>query len=202
MITQDVDVKAIVRFKERVLGEFALRGGMSGRAVRVDAFKGTMLEGTVQGNAAVDIDQPLGAQATLAFDHIDTARLSDLFPQAGQARGILRGQARLRPAESGHALEPLALEVRADWDGGRFHELPVNSLNLNLFLNRDRVVLDDRPGHDSTIDLAGGSVRVWGRATRRESNVTSSQAQLELRDIDLCRWCARSIPSARRPPAL
>jgi hypothetical protein len=80
--------------------------------------------------------------------------------------------------------------------------MPIGVFNLNAFMNTDRIVLDDRPAHDSNLQLAGGAIRLWGRLGRPAHDITSSQVELHLDDLDLNQITHALNPKAKPTPGL
>ena len=78
--------------------------------------------------------------------------------------------------------------------------MPIRLINLNLFFNTDRVVLDDRPGHDSTIEIAGGVARLWGRLSRRPGQLWATQSQIRLENLNLDQIVHAADPTSAPAP--
>jgi hypothetical protein len=180
-----VNATAAFQYGKKPLGNAALTGTVEGQIASITDLHGSFLDAPANGTAQIDIVNPLNSRGSASFEKLDTARLAALFPQLTGLSGTLRGAASVDPAAARHPLEPLAFHLQTTFDQGHYRALSVGVFNLNGFMNTRRVVLDDRPGHESTLDIADGNVRLWGRFAHPEPKVFSSQAELRLSNLDL-----------------
>jgi hypothetical protein len=185
--------------KEQI-GDLGLTADINGQVVTLDDLHGSLLGAPIEGSAQYDLAQPLESRGNLSFDHLDAARIVKLFPETQGLSGILHGTASLGPATADHPLEPLGLHLQTIFDHGNFRGLPIGVFNLNAFTNADRVVLDDRPRHESTLEMAGGNVRLWGRFGRPAKDVFSSQVDLELSKLNLDQIIRAANPKSKPTP--
>lgn len=181
----NVDGNAQVRISGQTAGNLKFAATLFGQTINLHDVGGSLLGGTVDGHALFDIAQPLKAQASLSLEHLDCGNLVQFAPGLKGLGGKLALHAALAPATDPRALEPLKLGLSGKFTEGHFRTIPLDAIALNLFFNRDRVVLDDRIGHQSLIQLDDGTVYLWGRLNRRINNIWSTQAELRLDKFSL-----------------
>jgi hypothetical protein len=197
ILTTSAQMHVAARWKDRPIGELTLTGDSDGRIATIRTLSGTLLGANLHGSAVYDVDAPLKTRASLWFDELNAARIVEVVPELGGLTGQLHGAATLGPATAAHPLEPLALGMQVQFDSAHYRDIPIGLLNLNLFINTDRIVLDDRPDHGSTIQLAQGFARFWGRWGRRE-NEFSSQAEIQLDNLNVDQ-IARAVDPKIKP---
>lgn len=185
IIADSIAAEVALRTGKDQIGTLAMAAEISGQIATIDDLHGSLLGAPVSGSAFFDWAHPLESHGSLSFENLNASRLVQMFPDADGLSGTLHGKASLGPATAEHPLEPMSLHLQSTFDHGEFRGVPIGVVNLNAFMNTDRVVLDDRLGHDSTIDIAGGSVRLWGRAGRPAPAILSSQVEMQLSDLDL-----------------
>ena len=195
---ESIAAQIALRTAKEQIGDLALSAEIGGQVAILDDLHGSLLGAPVRGSGLFNVAQPLESRGQFSFDHLDSARIVKLFPQAQGLSGMLRGAASLGPSAAVHPLEPLAVHLQTEFDQGKFRGLPIGILNVNAFMNTDRFVLDDRPGHANTLELAGGNVRLWGRIGRPAPDVLSAQAELELNGLNLDQ-ITRAVNSSSQP---
>jgi hypothetical protein len=209
-----IDLRAAFTLKDQPAGDAHLLADFRGRTLdlRNLAFDG--LDGTVQGQALVNLDRPLEARGTVFFENFNAARLTDFFPENEVLVGLggrFSGRARLSPSNSPRALEPLRLQVEVASDAGRYRTIDVGPMRISAFTNLDRFVVQDSPENPTTLELAGGLVRVWGRlsllkpgdeldATATTQPLVLSQMQVSFGRLDLDQIVHAFTPDADPMP--
>jgi hypothetical protein len=202
IFTSAAQMQMAVRWKDRPIGQVLIAGDSDGRTATVRDLSGTLLGANLHGSGVYDLDAPLAMRGSLELDEMETARIVELMPQLAGLTGRLHGAATLGPATAAHPLEPLALGMAVQFDDAHYRGVPIGLLNLNLFMNTDRVVLDDRPGHGSTLDVAQGQARFWARRTNRSNEVSSSQAEIQLDKLNLDQIVHAADPKMQPTPGL
>ncbi len=195
-----IKAQIALRTEKEQIGNLTLAAEINGQFATLDDLHGSLLDAPVSGSAFFNLARPLQSHGSLTFEKLDAGRLVKLFPEAKGLSGSLHGTASLGPATAEHPLEPLSLHTQTAFDHGSFRGLRLGILNLNAFMNTDRAVLDDRPGNDSNLQIAGGSVRLWGRVGRPAPDVLSSQLEMQLTDLDLNQIMQAAKPGKKPTP--
>jgi hypothetical protein len=191
-----LDGSADLTVSNQPAGNLKFSATLFGQTINVHNVGGSLLGGTVNGHVFYDIAQPLKAQAALSLEQVDCGNLAHFVAGLNGLGGKLTLHAALAPATDPRALEPLKLGISGKFTEGHFRTIPLDAIDLNLFFNRDRVVLDDRVGHQSLLQLDDGTVYLWGRLNRRANKVWSTQAELRLDKFNLDH-IVRAIAPAR-----
>jgi hypothetical protein len=154
--------------------------GVSGRVINLQKLNAKILDGSASGSATVDIDHPLDARGTLRWDALNLSELAGYNNIYQSAAGFLTGRADLSPTNDSRALGPLMLDIASVGQAGRFRSVQFTELHLPIFFDTDRAVLSG-----GKIDVAGGSIGLFGRASLHIQDAVSTLVEAKLDDLDL-----------------
>jgi hypothetical protein len=162
------------------------------------------LDGNVTGNGVIELEKPLEARAFFSWDKVSSRRLVELFPAAAGLEGVYTGRLRIQPSVEPRALGPLAFSLELVPEGGRFKTVEVGKTVLLGYADYNRVVLNDPADVASTMEVAGGLLRLWGRVSYHQlkatNNAISSQLLIDFKDLDLNQIVHTVHPNARYTP--
>jgi hypothetical protein len=178
---------------EMKAGVLRTEGRLDGRTIALTKIGGETLGGSINGSASYDLDDLLKARADLNIDQIDSAQLIKLFPQASGLTGSFSASAKLGPPQEARPIGPLQLMLKLDGTGAKWKTIQLGPADINAFYDRSatnrepRFVVDD-----SKLSLAGGEVKVFGRASKHPLGVAATQpsawsfnVQLDGQNLDL-----------------
>ena len=153
---------------------------LGGRTVNLENFTAKVLDGNASGSAMVDIDHPLASRGAFRWDTLDLDELSSYDSVYQTATGFLTGRADLAPSTDPRALGPLTLDIASVGQGTKFRTVSFNDIHLPIFVDTDRLVLSG-----GKVDVAGGSVSLFGRMSRHAENTVSTLLEAQLDGLDL-----------------
>jgi hypothetical protein len=203
----------VLTLQDKPAGDLHLVADLNGRTVdlRSIAYDGT--DGSMQGQALLNFDKPFETRGSLFFEDFRAERLADFFPDQAALVGLggrFSGSVQVAPAPGPWPLEPLRIKANVQNAGGQYRSIPIGPIQLSAFTNFDRIVIDDSPQNPTTIELAGGLVRLWGRFTRLEPGdelrgaatrpLMLSQVQLSLGRLDVDQIVHAIKPDADKMP--
>jgi hypothetical protein len=139
---------------------------MRGRTLDLRSVSYEGLDGAVQGEAVIDFDNPYRTRGGFFFENFDGARIHDYFPENDALVGLggrYNGRVRITPAPGPRPLAPLRIQAEIDNEDGRYRTIEIGPIRISAFTDFDRLVIEDSPENQTTVALAGGLVRVWGR---------------------------------------
>jgi hypothetical protein len=202
-ITGPLDLRAALTLKDQPCGDVNLLADMRGRVLDLRSLSYDGLDGTVQGQGVFDFDRPMEARGSVLFEDFDASRIPDFYPENKTLVGLVgrySGRADIAPAPTpatgAKPLEPLRIRADVKNRGGRYRSVPIGPIRISAFTNLDRLVIQDSITNPTTIDLAGGMVRVWGRVSALEpgeelnpqtntGTLLLSQVQVSYQALDL-----------------
>lgn len=191
-ITGPLDLRAAFTLKDQPAGDAHLIADMRGRTIDLRSLAFDGLDGTVQGQAIVDLDRPFQARGSLFFEDFNAARIPEFFPENATLPGLggrFSGHVRVGPAPGPRPLAPVRITGEVTSKSGKYRSVDVGQLRFCAFTNFDRLVIDDSTENPTTIELAGGLVRIWGRLTQldpgEELNTTAATRPLLLSQLQV-----------------
>ncbi len=95
-------------------------------------------------------------------------------PRLNGLSGRTSGRARLGPSDSRHALGPLRLDIDGEFHDGEYWGMSLGQAAASVYFDRDRIVTNA-----AKLGVAGGTVSLFARATRRGDGLVSSLASIE-----------------------
>lgn len=185
-----------LRMNGKEQGKAEVIAELGGRSADVRYVGGNLLGSEINGQAVVDFDHPLLAAGELRVAGLSAERMAELSPGFKAVTGTFDVHARLSPARSPAALEPLVLDLNLRSSrGAQYAEsVELGDARFRAFLNLDpnwgllRLVLEDtkeasmppieQPGQPkcprprpptpavNSIHIADGVLNVWGRVVR------------------------------------
>ena len=166
-----LDVSASMTLKGQPLGDAQVLADFRGRLLDLRSLSFDGLDGTVQGQALVDLDRPFDTRGSLLWENFNAARVPEFFPDNETLVGLsgrLSGRANVAPASGPRPLEPLRIHAVVDSEDLRYRTVPLGDMRLTAFTNLDRIVVEDSLENPTTVELAGGLLRIWGRLSTLE----------------------------------
>jgi hypothetical protein len=154
--------------------------GVSGRVLILQNLNAKILDGDASGSGTIDIDHPLTARGTFRWDDLDLSKLAGYDPIYQTANGFLTGRADLAPTNDPRALAPLMLDIACVGQSTRFRSVRFTQLHLPIFFDTKRVV-----SSGGQINLGGGTIGLYARASLHDQNILSTQIQAKLNSLDL-----------------
>ncbi|CAA9394442.1 MAG: hypothetical protein AVDCRST_MAG64-1359, partial [uncultured Phycisphaerae bacterium] len=164
-----LDVSAALTLKDQPLGDAHVLADFRGRLFDLRSLSFDGLDGTVQGQALVDLDRPFDTRGSLFWEDFNAGRVPEFFPDNETLVGLsgrLSGSARVGPAPGPRALEPLRVQAFVDSQDFRYRTIPLGDMRMTAFTDLDRLVVEDSLENPTTVELAGGLLRIWGRLSR------------------------------------
>ena len=191
-VTGPLDLRAAFTLKDQPAGDAHLLADMRGRTIDLRSLSYDGLDGTVQAQGIVDLDRVFEARGSLFFEDFNAASIPGFFPENAALVGLngrFSGRARVGPAAGARPLEPVRIQGEVTSNGGKYRSVDVGPIQFSMFTNFDRLVIEDSAENPTTLALAGGLVRVWGRLTRlepgEELNVTAASRPLFLSQMQV-----------------
>ncbi len=163
-----VSMGSNVFLDDKSVGEAKLQLDAAGRVIRMTQLHAQVLGGTASGVATVDLDRPLTSVVDLNLSNLDATSLASVIPQAADLKGQFKGSFKVAPNTNPRPIAPLAVTLNLSPTEGSFRGIPVGDVDARLAVDYSetfRAVLDQ-----CTINLAGGKVELWGRASQHNSN--------------------------------
>lgn len=161
-----LDVDAAFTFKGQPIGDAHLLADFAGRLLDLRSLSFDGLDGTVQGQAVVDLDRPYETRGSLFWENFNAGRVPEFFPDNETLVGLsgrLSGTARVAPAPGPRPIEPLRVQAQVESHDFRYRTIPFGAMQLTAFTDLARVVVEDTLENPTTMELAGGLLRIWGR---------------------------------------
>ncbi|HEX4795574.1 MAG TPA: hypothetical protein VH370_17420 [Humisphaera sp.] len=205
---RQLDLHGDVELMGKPLGQYQLFSSVTGRLLDVRAIHVQLLSGRADGQARVDLSDPLHATAELAFEKVDLAQIGAFVPSLKGLHGQMEGTARLAPSEVSRALEPLALVITTKLTNGGLRTIPIEDATIVGYIGHDplvtdggyRLVLGSGPHQTSTIHFDGGVMQVWGRIGRHPGEALGTHVELSFQQLDLDRLVHDIDPAASKMP--
>jgi hypothetical protein len=213
-VTGPIDLSAVLTLQNQPAGDLHFVADLNGRSVDLRSVALDGVDGTVQGQALINFDKPFETRGSLFFEDFNADRLGTYFPDRKSLEGLggrFSGSVRIEPAPPPWPLEPLRITANVQNIGGRYRSIPIGPIQLSAFTNFDRLVIDDSPPQNpTTIDFAGGLIRLWGRLTLLEPGeelspastkpLLLSQLQLTMKELDVDQIVHAFSPKADKMP--
>jgi hypothetical protein len=188
--TGTLDLSSDIILNRELAGVAKLNASASGDTVQISNITANLIGGTLSGSGAYHFNDPLKSNVLLHLQNVDASRVAGIWPAVSDISGTYNVLFVAAPATNPRALGPLRLSLTVHPTNGKFRTLPVGNIDVVAFADRQdglsRLVIDD-----STINVADGEVRVWGRrsqhagATTNEARPVSSQLEIQLSQLDL-----------------
>lgn len=166
-----LDLSAALTFQDQPLGDAHVLADFRGRLIDLRSLSVDGLDGTVQGQALVDLDRPFDTRGSLLWENFNAARIPEFFPDNETLVGLagrVSGTARIAPAPGPRPLEPLRIQAIVDSQDLHYRTIPLGDMRLSAFTNLDRIVVEDSFQNPTTMEVAGGILRIWGRLSTLE----------------------------------
>lgn len=184
------ELNASVQLRGKDLAQVQLTSAFQGREIDVSAVKVTLLEGGLDGQAHLTLNDPLQSTAKLTWRNLDAVAIADLVPMLQGLQGRFSGSLEAgRPADP-RTPEPLRVQVQLNPANASYKALSLGPSNLTVLVGRtdgqkgglpSRLVIDR-----SFFDVAGGQLSVWGRATSHlGADLDFLLTQVEFADLNL-----------------
>jgi hypothetical protein len=154
--------------------------GVAARVLNLQAMKAKILGGEASGSAMVDLDHPLTSHGTLRWDDLNLNELASYNSVYQTATGFLTGRADLVPTTDPRALGPLMLDIASVGQATQFRSVKFTEIHLPIFFSADRAVLSG-----GRIDVAGGSVGLFARASLHAQDTLTTLTEATLTNLDL-----------------
>jgi hypothetical protein len=213
-VTGPIDLSAALTLKDQPAGDLHFVADLNGRSVDLRSIAFDGLDGTVQGQALFNFDKPFETRGSLFFEDFNAAQLATFFPDRPALAGLggrFSGSVHIEPAPPPWPLEPLRITANVQNASGRYRSIPIGPIQLSAFTNFDRLVIDDSPPNNpTTIALADGLVRLWGRLTLLEPGqelspaatmpLLLSQLQVTFKRLDVDQLVHAFRPDAEKMP--
>jgi hypothetical protein len=181
-----LNVFADIALAQRPVAKIQFNGDLSGRHVRAKQFIIRGLSGgSASGSGSYDLDDPFNTRAELSWKNIHLARLQTIAPNLQNLKGLAFGSIRVYPANTPRPMGPLAVDLHVENRNAEFDNIHFSSLQMFGFIDNDRFVLDDSPDRVSQLEIAGGTVGLWGRLSRPSDDIYESLLQFNLNNLDL-----------------
>jgi hypothetical protein len=162
-----LELQATAMLQDKPAGHVQIVASSSGRIADLEQMHVSLLDGAMDGQAHLDLDQFSRSTAQINWQKLDTAAIARFVPALTGLSGRITGTCVLEPASGVLALEPIALHIRSSWSEGRYKTVVLRNLTVNGFLNHtpqySRIVLADDPSQQSQLAMAGGTVTFWAR---------------------------------------
>lgn len=166
-----LDVSAALTLKGQPLGDAQVLADFRGRLIDLRSLSFDGLDGAVQGQALVDLDRPFDTRGSLFWENFNAGRVPEFFPDNETLVGLdgrLSGTARIAPAPGPRPLEPLRVQAFVTSEDFHYRTIPLGNMRLTAFTNLDRFVVEDSLENPTTVEMAGGLMRIWGRLSTLE----------------------------------
>jgi len=178
--TGPLNLSAALDARGTPLGTASLDARFTGRQLDVDRFALDALDGTVRGRGSYGFESPLRTAVDLSLTNIDARKLALYVPQMRGIAGKLDGVIVSGPDDNPRALEPWRLNVSLRAVDGRCGDLPWERVDLTAYANNSRAVAESLH-----LRVADGEVRGFGRISRHNQGVVTSQLQLSFDNLNL-----------------
>jgi hypothetical protein len=164
----------------QLLGQTSASVSLKNRMLRVSDLSGDLLGGTIEGSAQIPLTQRSASTGQLRWRDVQLSRLGVCWPLAGRIEGTSSGTlaavtatGRVRP------LEPIRLELKTSFNGGRIGSAQVGDCQALAFLGRRRLLIDK-------LDMSamGGHLSAWGQLSPH-TGVLSLSMGVDFNDVDL-----------------
>ena len=161
-------------------GTVSIDSNIDGRTINVQSINAAALGGTAQGAGILPVDEPMKSTAKLTWQGLDAAQLAAFVPNSRDLSGKMSGSAELAPTDEPRALGPLKLVMAMNSNALAYRSIDIGDAHATGYINGSRLLLDD-----STLQAAGGQIRLWARSTPHAEGVRSSQIQIDFNDLNL-----------------
>jgi hypothetical protein len=202
--TGSINFTSALVYKGQTLGKTEIIGDFLGRMLDLRKFDIETLDGTVVGNGIIELEKPLEARAFFTWDKVNSQRLVELFPGLQGLQGVYTGRLRVQPAVDPRALGPLAISLELTPQDGRYKAVQIGRTVILAYADYNRLVLNDPADLASTVEIAGGLLKLWGRVSYHDLKTTkdavSSQVLIDFRGLDLNQIVHAAHPQSADTP--
>jgi hypothetical protein len=202
--TGSIHFATSLALKGQTLGTTEIIGDFMGRMLDLRKFDIQTLDGNVTGNGIIELEKPLEARAFFSWENVNSKRLVELFPALRGLEGVYTGRLRVKPSVEPRALGPLAVGLELVPEGGRYNAIEIGKTTILAYADLNRFVLNDPADLASTMEIAGGQLKLWGRVSYHELQKTrdaiSSQLLVDFKDLDLNQIVHAVHPKATDTP--
>src|SRR5205085_4621778 len=199
-----INLTSSLTYKGQTLGKTQVLGDFLGRMIDLRKFDIQTLDGNVTGNGVIELEKPLEARAFFTWEKVNSQRLVELFPGLAGLEGIYTGRLRVQPSVEPRSLGPLALSLAPVPEGGRYKAVQIGKTGILGYADYNRLVLNDPADIASTMEFAGGLLRLWGRVSYHDLKTTkdaiSSQLLIDFKGLDLNQIVHAAHPNAANTP--
>jgi|GEM_PF-5496512 len=157
------DLKIALLKNDAAVMETRIRSTLKDHVLDVHALEGKVLDGTITGQARVNLKDITQSHADLQLADVDLSRLQLLASSAQGLIGRAQGKITLTPATGREALGPLRLDIALVPTEAHLHRLELNELQSRIYIDRQRVVV-----HHLDLAMARGKLHAWGRVSRQQ----------------------------------
>lgn len=185
----DLALVSNLTYRGATLGSAKLLGTFMGRELDLRRIAVQTLDGNVNGQGVIELERPLEARASFAWDKVSAARLVEMFPALKGLEGTFAGRMRIQPSRDPRALGPLTFAIETDAGGARYNTIQIGRSRILGYADLNRFVLNDPGDLPSIVEIAGGRMTLWGRVSYHHLETTrdavSSQVMLNFKGLDL-----------------
>jgi len=161
------------------LGRAHLDAVVNGRTIEAKTIHAAILGGTIDGRATIPLDRWTSSILDLQIQEVDLSGLAGVWAQAAPLKGVVSGTIGVAPSKDPRAIEPLGFAANFKVLGGAVNAMSLGDSRFAGFAGPDRIMLDR-----SEIDLAGGTLGLWGRMSVHD-NEPFVHLSMETQGLDL-----------------
>jgi hypothetical protein len=202
--TGTIEIASPLTYQGKTLGRARIIGDCLGRMIDLRKFDIQTLDGNVVGNGVIELEKPLEARAFFSWERVNSQRLVGLFPALKGLQGVYTGRLRVQPAVDPRAVGPLAISLELAPENGRYNAVQIGPTVILAYADYNRLVLNDPADLASTIRIAAGTLKLWGRISYHDLQTTkdaiSSQLLVQFEGLDLNQVIHAAHPQAEETP--
>lgn len=176
-------------------GRFDTKIEIAGRTLMVDELRGTVLGGSVEGQARIPLDQLTTSSAQVKWQDIHPDQIASWLPQASRVGGVASGSlVAHQTSEQERPLGPLRIDVQSQIADGRFGAAEIRDANVVAYLSSSRFLVER-----CNLQLLGGQIAGWARISPHAGQLYLA-VSADANDLDINQIAQAADPNA--PPVV
>lgn len=180
-----VDASVDALWDSHPVGTISISVNANRRKFDFDNIHIKTMDGVADGQAAFDLDAPYQTTGKLSWQDLNLAKLDSVAPALASLTGKVHGSVQIQPATTPRPLGPLTIDLNLKSENVLFDDLKIGDFHAGAFLAPDRFILDDSPERPTYLEIAGGTIHLWGRVSKHQHDIYQSLLQLNLHDLQL-----------------
>ena len=166
-------LRARATWRDQAIAALQTQWQLRDALLSLQRIDGELLGGTLRGEGRVTLGAWQQGELNVRWQDVQPARLQAVTPGLNDVQGGVSGSVSVGPADERRAIGPVRVSLRLNPAEATYRGLALGSGRATAYLDpaRQRYVL-----HDLTLHGLGGTLNLWGRASRHPGRAAPSRA--------------------------